>query len=139
MSLEVNTFTARLKDVVEKIVRSKLGMNSPMIMLGASLIFEVGDDLDEEEAAIYSANLEKVNDLLNFNLFLNFVSTDLMEVVFLQVLSKLPTPVTSGIILKVEDLQQELSCNINIKHRFFFLFVSLGNDFSLFVSVRCLV
>ncbi|CAN6439426.1 unnamed protein product [Victoria cruziana] len=92
LSLEVNTFTARLKDVVEKIVRSKLGMNSPMIMLGASLIFEVGDDLDEEEAAIYSANLEKV-------------------------LSKLPTPVTSGTILKVEDLQQELSCNINIKHR----------------------
>ncbi|KAF3785167.1 SUMO-activating enzyme subunit 2 [Nymphaea thermarum] len=92
LSLEVNTLTTKLKDVVEKIVRSKLGMNSPMIMLGASLIFEVGEDLDEDEAANYASNLEKV-------------------------LAKLPTPVTSGTMLKVEDLQQELSCNINIKHR----------------------
>ena len=33
-------------------------------------------------------------------------------------LSELPSPVTGGTILTVEDFQQELSCNINIKHRF---------------------
>ena len=35
-----------------------------------------------------------------------------------QVLSELPSPITGGTVLKVEDLQQEFSCNINIKHRF---------------------
>lgn len=33
-------------------------------------------------------------------------------------LSELPSPVTNGMMLSVEDLQQELTCNINIKHRF---------------------
>jgi len=35
-----------------------------------------------------------------------------------QVLAELPSPVTGGTMLTVEDMQQEFVCNINIKHRF---------------------
>ena len=35
-------------------------------------------------------------------------------------LSELPSPITSGTVVTVEDLKQELTCNFNIKHRFFF-------------------
>ncbi|XP_073000477.1 SUMO-activating enzyme subunit 2 [Typha latifolia] len=90
--LEVNTCSTKLRDVVEKIVNAKLGMNLPLIMHGSTLIFEDGDDLEEDVAANYAKNLDKV-------------------------LAELPVPVTSGTMLTVEDLQQELSCNINIKHR----------------------
>ncbi|KAI4295487.1 hypothetical protein L6164_035530 [Bauhinia variegata] len=90
--LEINTQRSKLKDFVEKIVRAKLGMNFPLIMQGSALLYEVGDDLDEDMVANYAANLEKV-------------------------LAELPSPVTGGTMLTVEDLQQEFSCNINIKHR----------------------
>ncbi|KAM1002530.1 hypothetical protein ACFX2C_002951 [Malus domestica] len=92
LSLEINTHCTKLRDVVEKIVRAKLGMSLPLIMHGSALLYEVGDDLDEDMVANYAANLDKV-------------------------LSELPTPVTSGAMLTIEDLQQELSCKINIKHR----------------------
>ncbi|XP_042517843.1 SUMO-activating enzyme subunit 2-like [Macadamia integrifolia] len=92
LSLEVNTLHTKLRDFVEKIVKAKLGMNLPLIMLGSALLYEVGDDLEEDMVANYEANLEKV-------------------------LAELPSPVTSGTRLTVEDLQQELSCDISIKHR----------------------
>ncbi|KAK6946292.1 Ubiquitin-activating enzyme, SCCH domain [Dillenia turbinata] len=92
LSLEINTHRSKLRDFVEKIVKAKLGMNFPLIMHGSALLYEVGDDLDEDMVANYAANLEKV-------------------------LSELPSPVKNGTILTVEDLQQELVCNINIKHR----------------------
>jgi len=90
--LEVNTSRSKLRDFVEKIVKAKLGMSFPLVMHGPALLYEVGDDLEDDMVANYEANLEKV-------------------------LSELPSPVTGGTMLKVEDLQQELSCNINIKHR----------------------
>ncbi|KAJ7978490.1 SUMO-activating enzyme subunit 2 [Quillaja saponaria] len=83
---------SKLRDFVEKIVKAKIGMSFPLIMHGSALLYEVGDDLDEDMVANYAANLEKV-------------------------LSELPSPVTGGTMLTVEDLQQEFSCNINIKHR----------------------
>ncbi|XP_043711366.1 SUMO-activating enzyme subunit 2-like isoform X2 [Telopea speciosissima] len=92
LSLEVNTFRTKLRDFVEKIVKAKLGMNLPLIMIGSALLYEVGDDLEEDMVRNYEANLEKV-------------------------LAELPSPVTSGTRLAVEDLQQELSCDISIKHR----------------------
>ncbi|KAL2460104.1 SUMO-activating enzyme subunit 2 [Abeliophyllum distichum] len=92
LDLEINTHCSKLRDVVDKIVKAKLGMNLPMIMHGPALLYEVGDDLGEAEVANYAANLEKV-------------------------LSELPAPVMGGTILTVEDLQQELKCSINIKHR----------------------
>uniref|UniRef100_A0A6N2MUZ3 SUMO-activating enzyme subunit n=1 Tax=Salix viminalis TaxID=40686 RepID=A0A6N2MUZ3_SALVM len=93
LSLEINTHRSKLRDFVEKIVKAKLGMNSPLIMHATALLYEVGDDLEEDEIANYNANLEKV-------------------------LSELPSPVTGGTMLTVEDLQQEFTCNIHIKHRF---------------------
>ncbi|XP_065626063.1 SUMO-activating enzyme subunit 2-like [Quercus suber] len=95
LTLEINTHRAKLRDFVEKIVKAKLGMYFPLIMHKAALLYEVGDDLDEAMVANYAANLEKV-------------------------LSELPSPITSGTTVTVEDLKQELTCNINIKHRFFF-------------------
>ncbi|XP_062176649.1 SUMO-activating enzyme subunit 2 isoform X2 [Alnus glutinosa] len=92
LTLEINTHRAKLRDFVEKIVKAKLGMYFPLIMHGAALLYEVGDDLDEDMVANYAANLEKV-------------------------LSELPSPITSGTMVTVEDLKQELTCNINIKHR----------------------
>lgn len=59
--LEVNTHRAKLRDVVEKVVTSKLGMNLPLITHGSSLLYEVGDDLEEDEVANYAANLEKLS------------------------------------------------------------------------------
>ncbi|KAG8364346.1 hypothetical protein BUALT_Bualt19G0119300 [Buddleja alternifolia] len=92
LALEINTHCSKLRDFVEKIVKAKLGMNLPLIMHGSSLLYEVGDDLEENEVANYAANLEKV-------------------------LSELPSPVIGGTILTVEDLQQELKCSISVKHR----------------------
>ncbi|KAJ4827483.1 SUMO-activating enzyme subunit 2 [Turnera subulata] len=92
LSLEINTHRTKLRDFVEKIVRAKLGMNSPLIMHGSALLFEVGDDLEEDMVANYTANLEKV-------------------------LSELPSPVTGGTMITVEDLLQEFTCNIYVKHR----------------------
>uniref|UniRef100_A0A1D1YE67 SUMO-activating enzyme subunit 2 n=1 Tax=Anthurium amnicola TaxID=1678845 RepID=A0A1D1YE67_9ARAE len=90
--LEVNIHKSKLKNFVEKIVKRKLGMNCPLIMHGLTLIYEEGDDLEDDVAANYALNFEKV-------------------------LAELPAPITSGTMLTVEDLQQELSCNINVKHR----------------------
>lgn len=59
--LEINTQRSKLRDVVEKIVKAKLGMSLPLVMHGAALLYEVGDDLDEIMVANYSANLDKVN------------------------------------------------------------------------------
>ncbi|XP_057535099.1 SUMO-activating enzyme subunit 2 [Amaranthus tricolor] len=92
LTLEVNAFRTKFRDFIEKIVRAKLGMHLPMVTNGNSLIYEFGDDLDEDEIRIYEANLEKV-------------------------LSELPAPVTGGTVIEVQDLQQELSCHINIKQR----------------------
>ncbi|WCJ40932.1 SUMO-activating enzyme subunit 2 [Euphorbia peplus] len=92
LSLEINTHRSKLRDFVEKIVLAKLGMSSPLIMHGSSLLYEVGDDLDADMVANYNNNLEKV-------------------------LSELPSSVTGGTVLSVEDLQQEFTCNIHIKHR----------------------
>lgn len=58
--LEVNTSTTKLRDVIDKIVKSKLGMNLPLVMKGSSLIYEEGDDLDDDMVATYAINLDKV-------------------------------------------------------------------------------
>ncbi|EPS74543.1 hypothetical protein M569_00206 [Genlisea aurea] len=92
LTLEINPYRSKLKDIVDKVVKAKLGMNLPMIMHGSSLLYEAGDDLAEDEVAHYETNLEKI-------------------------LSELPCPVIGGTILTVEDLQQELKCSVNIKHR----------------------
>lgn len=64
--LEINTHRAKLRDFVEKIVKAKLGMNCPLVMVGSALLYEVGDDLEKDMIANYSANLEKVSYTLVF-------------------------------------------------------------------------
>ncbi|KHN19464.1 SUMO-activating enzyme subunit 2 [Glycine soja] len=91
LSLEINTNRSKLKDLAEKIVKAKLGMNLPLIMCASNLLYEAGD-VEDDMIAIYEANLEKA-------------------------LAELPSPVTGGTMLTVEDMQQEFVCNINIKHR----------------------
>ena len=58
--LDVNTKVTKLKEVIDKIIKSKLGMNLPLVMIGSTLVFEDGDGLEEDEAANYALNLEKV-------------------------------------------------------------------------------
>lgn len=66
LSLEINTKKSTLRDFVDKIVKAKVGMNLPLIMNGSALLYEVGDDLDEDMVANYAANLEKVRSLFSF-------------------------------------------------------------------------
>jgi ubiquitin-like 1-activating enzyme E1 B len=102
--LEVNTKTTKLREVIDKVIKSKLGMNLPLVMVGATLVFEDGEGLEPDEAANYALNLEKV-------------------------LAELPAPVVNDTKITVEDFQQELKCSINIKHRFisFFFALSIGH------------
>ncbi|KAE8728979.1 SUMO-activating enzyme subunit 2 [Hibiscus syriacus] len=96
---EVNTHRFKLRDVVEKIVKARLGMNFPLLMR-ATILYEVGEDLEEDMVAVYAANLEKA-------------------------LSELPSPVISATVLTVEDLQQEYKCCININHRFVSMLITV--------------
>jgi ubiquitin-like 1-activating enzyme E1 B len=73
--LEVNTVTATMRDVIEKVLKRKLGVDSPVIMQGSSLLYETGDDLEEDMAAHYASLLNKVpNYPVVLNLFLQLLS-----------------------------------------------------------------
>ena len=52
-----------MKDVLEKVVTRKLGVSDPVIMHGASLLYETGEDLEEDMAAHYASLLDKVHKL----------------------------------------------------------------------------
>lgn len=67
LTLEINTNNSKLRDFVEKIVKAKLGMSLPLIMHRSTLVYEVGDDLEEDMAANYAANLDKVSHLSTFS------------------------------------------------------------------------
>jgi ubiquitin-like 1-activating enzyme E1 B len=58
--LEVNTMTATLRQVVDRIIRRRLGVNSPIIMLGSNVIYETGDDLEKDMVIQFEKNLDKV-------------------------------------------------------------------------------
>lgn len=90
--LEVNTSKTKLREIIEKVVKSKLSVNSPIIMQGSYLLYETGDDLEENMVKQYNLNLEKT-------------------------LNSFPIPITNDSVLTVEDLQQEFTCSIQIKHR----------------------
>lgn len=68
--LELNTRTSKLRDFVEKIVKNKLGMHSPLIMHGSTLIFEAGYGVEEDVAANYALILDKV--MISFSFFYFF-------------------------------------------------------------------
>ena len=58
--LDVNTKATKLREVIDKIIRSKLGMILPLVMIGSTLVFKDGDGLEEDKAANYALNLENV-------------------------------------------------------------------------------
>lgn len=60
MVLELNTTTATMRDVLEKVVKRKLGVSDPVIMQGSSLLHESGEDIEEDMAAYYTTLLDKV-------------------------------------------------------------------------------
>lgn len=60
LTLEINTNRAKLRDIIEKVVKSKLGMNAPSIMHGTEVLYETGDDLDKDLLAAYAAKADKV-------------------------------------------------------------------------------
>ena len=41
-------------------------MNCPIVMRGSTLIYEEGDDLEDDMAASYASNMEKVSDICSF-------------------------------------------------------------------------
>lgn len=43
-----------------QIVKKKLAVVSPMILFGNSILYETGDDLDDDEQRSYAANAAKV-------------------------------------------------------------------------------
>jgi hypothetical protein len=45
---------------IVQIVKKKLAVVSPMILFGNSILYETGDDLDEDELRSYAANAAKV-------------------------------------------------------------------------------
>lgn len=60
--LELNTATATMREVLEKVVKRKLGVSDPVIMQGSNLLHESGEDIEEDMVAYYTALLDKVPD-----------------------------------------------------------------------------
>ena len=60
MTLEINTNRAKLRDIIYKIVTPKLGMSAPTVMNGSEILYETGDDLDEDLLASYASKADKV-------------------------------------------------------------------------------
>ncbi|GBG69526.1 hypothetical protein CBR_g4362 [Chara braunii] len=92
LTLEADAQHTTLGCVINKIVRKRLCVDSPMVFAGDRILYEVGDDLEESEVKMYEQNLKKR--LCDFD-----------------------PPISNGSALTVEDLQQDFKCNIFIKHR----------------------
>lgn len=90
--LELNTTTATMRDVLENVVKRKLGVSDPVIMQGSNLLHESGEDIEEDMVAYYTGLLDK-----------KFVDY--------------PTPITTGVVLTVEDYHQDFRCSLHVKHR----------------------
>jgi ubiquitin-like 1-activating enzyme E1 B len=46
--LELNTATATMREVLDKVVKRKLGVTDPVIMQGSNLLHESGEDIEED-------------------------------------------------------------------------------------------
>eukprot|EP00850_Spirogloea_muscicola_P016754 SM000138S00061 [mRNA] locus=s138:354795:359010:+ [translate_table: standard] len=90
--LETDCNVTTLAKVLAVVIRGKMGVNSPMVMHGDSVLYETGDDLEKDEVERYEANAQKL-------------------------LVDLPTPVVHNSVLLVEDFTQDFKCTIYIRHR----------------------
>ena len=90
--LAIDTTKATLGDVLTKVLKGKLGVNLPSIVLGASGIYESGDDLDEDEKRRY-------------------------DEIAARVLVDCPGGgVKDGASLSVSDFSQDLEFSLEVKH-----------------------
>ncbi len=93
LHLTIDTHTTTLRMVVDNVLKSRLSIAEPSIYLTAGsindILYECGEGLMEDEIADYEANLNKKLKDLN---------------------------VTSGAILGIEDLHQNLKCAVHVNH-----------------------
>ena len=59
LQLAIDLDKSSLGDLVSNVLKGRLGVNSPILSLGQSVIYECGQGLDEDEVAMYEANLTK--------------------------------------------------------------------------------
>eukprot|EP01041_Mallomonas_annulata_P016648 gene16648-34654_t len=86
--LQIDTKSNTLEDFLTKVIKSRLSFSSPSIVLGGSMIYEEGEDADEE---------------LKVNLKL--------------ILEKCPAGgIYDGVEVQVEDFTQNLEVTLLIKH-----------------------
>lgn len=88
MDLERATF----ENVVVDVLTKRLGLAYPTVSLGANLLFEAGDGLDQDELDMYARNLKKK-------------------------LSELPSAAKHGSAFDVSDLFQTMTFRLVLSHR----------------------
>jgi ubiquitin-like 1-activating enzyme E1 B len=88
LTLNVNNWT--LQDLLSKIIKKDLGFEEPTIMLEGDIIWEEGEDADQEA---FSANLTKMLPLLPCG------------------------GIKHGTVLSVEDFSQDMTVNVAITHQ----------------------
>ncbi|KAG7402323.1 E1 ubiquitin-activating protein uba2 [Phytophthora boehmeriae] len=89
VELAVDTSRMLLRDLVEQVLKKKLGVNEPTISLGANTIYEEGEDAETSLAV----NLEKK-------------------------LSELPGKgIQHETMVSIEDFSQDFRCNVRVLHR----------------------
>ena len=134
--LELNTATATMREVLDKVVKRKLGVTDPVIMQGSNLLHESGEDIEEDMVAYYTALLDKVRNqtfLLPHRLIREHCR-HLLRVSQLHValayscnwrvmsleqkFVDYPTSITTGVVLTVEDYHQDFRCSLHVKHRY---------------------
>jgi hypothetical protein len=49
-----------MREVLDKVVKRKLGVTDPVIMQGSNLLHESGEDIEEDMVTYYTALLDKV-------------------------------------------------------------------------------
>lgn len=92
LMLSLSTIKTTLNHVVSHVVKGRLSLNSPSIIVGDNIIYEEGDCLEPEETALYKRNLGKI-------------------------LQDLPGGgVVHNSILAVSDYDQRFECTIVICH-----------------------
>ena len=87
VALSIDTANATLATLVEKVLKRKLGFNAPNINFGANVLYEEGDDADEETWV----NLEKT-------------IVDCLK------------GAGDGSVISIYDQTQDLEIEVNIKH-----------------------
>lgn len=89
LELAIDTNTTRLRDLVDKVLKKKLGVNEPTVSIGSNTIYEEGEDAEESLVV----NLGKL-------------------------LVDLPGKgIHHDTVVSIEDFSQDFRCSIRVLHR----------------------